>query len=452
MRIVTWLLALAWLGSWLEGCGGDEEAARPQAAAGAGGEEPEHRRGSGGEQDRAGAGGRESAGGTESAGSGVNVGGADFGSAGDVSISGGAVDGGGSASCAESEPVTLSHGAGRASEPSAVWTGDGYAVVWSDDRDGNSELYFARLDALGQQVGPELRLTDDLAESSEPSLVWNGADLGLSWTDSRDGNTEIYFTVLDRTGRRRASQLANLRVTKDANRSELSRLIWAGDGYALSWSDDREGDFDVYFTTLSRAGTKTSSDVPVGRGAASDLALTSTGFALVWQSARDATGAQIYFALLNQDGSPWDQELRLSDPNETGSDPRIAFDGAALGVAWRSGSGGGGLRWRRLDADGKPLGEVEPLTSGDVGAPSLLQQPAGGFGMAFVDASSAERQVAFLEVDDAGQLEGPPRAVTDAGVPSAPSLIMMDPGYAAAWVDGAGESQSSVRFRLFCSD
>jgi hypothetical protein len=37
--------------------------------------------------------------------------------------------------------------AGNAVEPSLSWAGDHWAVAWQDDRDGNAEIYFARIHA-----------------------------------------------------------------------------------------------------------------------------------------------------------------------------------------------------------------------------------------------------------------------------------------------------------------
>jgi len=329
-------------------------------------------------------------------------------------------------------------------------------VVWTDERDGNSEIYFAELDESGQQVAPELRLTSDAAESSQPSLAYNGSELGLSWTDARDGNTEIYFTVLDRSGKRKASQLANLRVTRDPGRSEFSRLIWTGEDYALTWTDGRDGDFDIYFARLSRAGTKTRADVHVSRGASSDIATWGSGFGLVWHSTRDALGLQIYFARLDQEGNRLAEDQLLCDPEQRGGNPAIAFDGLSFGVAWQGNPGSGGeLQWLRLGVDGETFGEAVALTQSgaSVGAPSLLQRPEGGFGMAWVDARAADSEVRYLEVDDAGQLLGSELMVTDDdSASSAPSLVRTELGYAVAWIDAASDSTGSVMFRKFCDD
>jgi hypothetical protein len=71
-----------------------------------------------------------------------------------------------------------------------------------DGRDGNYELYFARLSADGTKAGPDLRATRDAGYSFEPSLVWTGSEYGLAWEDNRDGNNEIYFTRLSSAGAR----------------------------------------------------------------------------------------------------------------------------------------------------------------------------------------------------------------------------------------------------------
>jgi hypothetical protein len=70
-------------------------------------------------------------------------------------------------------------------------------VSWYDDRDGNAEIYFARIDSSGNKIGSDVRITNDSSDSVYPSLVWNwtSAEYGVSWTDNRDGNFNIYFYV-----------------------------------------------------------------------------------------------------------------------------------------------------------------------------------------------------------------------------------------------------------------
>ena len=74
-----------------------------------------------------------------------------------------------------------------------VWTGSEHGVAWHDNRDGvDSEIYFARISADGVKVGSDVRITS-AGYSSVPSLVWSGSEYGVAWQDDRNGDGEIYF-------------------------------------------------------------------------------------------------------------------------------------------------------------------------------------------------------------------------------------------------------------------
>ena len=89
--------------------------------------------------------------------------------------------------------VRVTNAANNSLGPSVVWTGSEYGVSWTDNRDGNSEVYFALGSAGGVKIGADVRVTNDANRSVIPSLVWTGSEYGVSWTDNRDGNYEIYF-------------------------------------------------------------------------------------------------------------------------------------------------------------------------------------------------------------------------------------------------------------------
>ena len=64
-----------------------------------------------------------------------------------------------------------------------AWNGAEYGVVRTDDRDGNLEIYFFRLDEAGQQSGDVRRITNSPELSIGPSIVWTGAEYAIAWQE-----------------------------------------------------------------------------------------------------------------------------------------------------------------------------------------------------------------------------------------------------------------------------
>jgi hypothetical protein len=77
--------------------------------------------------------------------------------------------------------------------PSVCGTGSAVNIVWEDRRDGNSELYAIRSTDGGEGWGPETRLTNNAFISRNPSITVSGSAVHVVWWDQRDGNSEIYY-------------------------------------------------------------------------------------------------------------------------------------------------------------------------------------------------------------------------------------------------------------------
>ncbi len=71
-------------------------------------------------------------------------------------------------------------------------------IVWHDSRDGNYEVYYAKMEEGSYNETPDnVRLTDDPAYSFFPRVaVSPGDSVHVVWQDNRDGNTEIYYKFM----------------------------------------------------------------------------------------------------------------------------------------------------------------------------------------------------------------------------------------------------------------
>ena len=144
--------------------------------------------------------------------------------------------------------------------PALVWTGSEYGVSLKHGGGEDAEIYFVRISEAGSKTGTDVRITNHGGRSYYPSLVWTGSEYGVSWCDDRDGNYEIYFTRISDDGSKIGS---DVRVTNDGGRSYYPSLVWTGSEYGVSWCDDRDGNYEIYFTRISDDGSKIGSDVRV---------------------------------------------------------------------------------------------------------------------------------------------------------------------------------------------
>ena len=140
---------------------------------------------------------------------------------------------------ASASPVRLTDDDGVASKyPDLAIGSDTAAVTWFDARDGNEEVYLAvapfpelreRFEALTRRV------TATAGASIGAYLAWNGGRIGLAWSDDTDGEADVYFQWFDATG---TAVHAAARVTDNPTASLIPAIQPWDDGFALAWNED----------------------------------------------------------------------------------------------------------------------------------------------------------------------------------------------------------------------
>ncbi len=218
--------------------------------------------------------------------------------------------------------------------PVLVWTGTEYGLCWQDYRDGNEEIYFARIDSLGNKIGLDVRITNDINNSLHPSLVWTGSQYGVSWYDDRDGNDEIYFARIDSSGNK-----VGLDVRISDNDSLISNnpsLAWNGTEFGVCWYDERDG-YEIYFSRINNLGNKIGLDIAIdydlnGSNYPS-LVWNGTRYGISWRDWRDGN-EEIYFAEFDSLGNKTTLDVRVTDNLFMSSKPSLVWTGIGYGVSW----------------------------------------------------------------------------------------------------------------------
>ncbi|MFZ5444018.1 MAG: MopE-related protein [Myxococcota bacterium] len=238
--------------------------------------------------------------------------------------------------------IRLTNATGDSDWPDLVWTGSSYAVAYDDQRAGagKHDLYFQRFDRGGTRLGGEVRVTTDPARQSNPILKWNGSEFGLAWTDYRfTGNREVYFRRLAADGSLLGPEV---RVTNDAADSAWPDLAWndADRQWALVWHDTRDGNAEVYFARLDANGTRLGPDTRLtnAAGFSGYPSVDWNGFqyGVSWQDDRLAANKPaIYFAQVSATGAKNGTELKLSSGSGSASFTTALWNGNTFAFCWR---------------------------------------------------------------------------------------------------------------------
>jgi cysteine-rich repeat protein len=76
----------------------------------------------------------------------------------------------------------------------AAAAGNEVGLFWTDTRDGNQELYVSRIGAAGELLGGPARLTHTAAPSRHAYPLWDGEAYAVTWWDSDGTDEDIFFT------------------------------------------------------------------------------------------------------------------------------------------------------------------------------------------------------------------------------------------------------------------
>jgi len=143
-------------------------------------------------------------------------------------------------------------------------------AVWSDERSGETDIYGAKFDATGtlQWIPDNILISAHTAgNQSQPSIaIDNSHNIFVVWTDERNGNQDIYAQKLDASGARQWSEDVRVNInTDDSNQSSPNVTINpATQKPFVTWQDDRVGNFDIYASEFDSYGSITNvANVPL---------------------------------------------------------------------------------------------------------------------------------------------------------------------------------------------
>lgn len=301
--------------------------------------------------------------------------------------------------------------ASAAAHPSATEICDGVDNNCNDIIDENADYIPLGLDAV--------RISGDIAPSGPGGVAWSGSSYATIYTGASDG-FDIFRNMLDVNGAplTPGETLLTL-VNADASGGPI---VWVGDRYGLAWQDRRNGDYEVYFTILDENGEKVHADTRITEafGFSINVALTWNGteFIAVWQDEREGL-FNLYGQRINVDSEPVGGNVPLTDPQGAfgNEGPSIASGTLGVGVAWTVGDAFTHLiQFQTFTPELDALSVPVSLTDGSTDAvyPTIVWNK-DRYIVAWFDKSASPKGIYAAAVAEDGTVLVPARPITDPG-------------------------------------
>lgn len=237
--------------------------------------------------------------------------------------------------------IVVTGAVGHQTVPAVAARGTEYLVGWQDARNGNNDIYAARVDGTGFVLDPSGREIAALAASSQtvPAIGSNGTDYFVAWQDNRNGaSADIYGTRVNATGGV-VQQFGFALSTATGVQSEPV-VDSNGTDYLVAWLDGRNGgSSDVYGTRVS--ATAVLQD-PAGLALATGFALQvapavasmAADYLIVYQDDHTTGSYDISGVRVTAAGVVDANVVALSTGDRQLA-PTVASNGAGYLVAWQ---------------------------------------------------------------------------------------------------------------------
>jgi len=246
-----------------------------------------------------------------------------------------------------------------------------FVVTWGDERNGDYDIFYQRYNSSGVALGTNTKVNDNAGSALQyyPAIAMDLlGNFVVTWTDNRNGNYDIYYQRYNSDG---VAQGTNTKANDDAGSFYQSSPAIAMDSqgnFVIAWEDYRTGHSDIYHQRYNSSGLALGTNTKVNDGISSTykcppaIAMNSQGnFVIAWIDKRNGNW-DIYYQRYNAGDIAQGTNTKAND--DAGSaiqfNPAIAMD--SLGnfvIVWedyRFGAGYPDIIGQRFFANGNANG------------------------------------------------------------------------------------------------
>lgn len=221
-------------------------------------------------------------------------------------------------------------------QPTITCTGQVLHVVWNDNRsDNNLELFYKRSTDDGVTWGADTRLTINNATSVQPSVAASDSAVHIVWQENRDGNWEVYY--------KRSTDIGNswsndVRLTSNSSTSAYPTVTVSGSIIHVVWYDVRDGNPEIYYKRSTDKGLNWGADLRLTNNSVESYYATISVSGLlvhvIWEDMRDGN-YEVYYKRSTDAGITWGADTRLTNNSASCQFANIVANNISVHIVWQ---------------------------------------------------------------------------------------------------------------------
>ncbi|MBN2195478.1 MAG: putative metal-binding motif-containing protein [Polyangiaceae bacterium] len=297
-------------------------------------------------------------------------------------------------------PIAVAEADSDAYSGSLQWNGSLFGTVWEDRRDSDYEIYFNRIDAHGQKLGPDVRVSAAEAFSLHPDMLWNGEHFVVVWDDERDVDSRLFGRLVSFDGIPASEEIPLTDLDLEA---ESPRLAQSRSTLGMVFKAGPVGSQWVGFRTVSTDLATVGTVVELASGGAVEPAIAEAEgrFFVAWNTHLDSFGPAIYGTAVDAVGRIVVPPRQLSSTAQRAASKTWVPLGNRLLLIWSADRGDGyDLYAKLLDTNLRDIGAEFRVTNdrADTASPTAAIGSTGDVGILFRDQRSGPWQVYFTRL------------------------------------------------------
>ncbi|MFA5133705.1 MAG: hypothetical protein WC459_02805 [Patescibacteria group bacterium] len=306
----------------------------------------------------------------------------------------------------------------------------GFLASWSDDRNGQNEVFYQKTGIDGAAIGDSVKITSNITDSVNAKIGYDGANTYFIWEDFSVLKRAIYLQKYDSDW---VKYTQSLFASSTYATSRFPDIAWnSGLGeFGVSWWDTKStltGSVgDIYFVKM-KDGRKNGSELKLSSGAVLEttpkIIAVGNKFAILWQDGDNS----VKLAFVDQYGAQSGTTKNLFTASKA-VQAKIAWNGTNFAVAWADENS---VYFMLLDENGNTKVEKTLLASGS--EPDVIWT-----GDKFYVGYSKDSDIFVAKITVAGSIYGSEKNISNtAEASSSPRLAINGSSILAVWLEESG--------------